>query len=347
MRIIFVAGTGEHGRPYMDGSVRYRCFNLGKELKHRGHKVIIISQENLEKNADFIPGADIFVFFRPIFTSKFPAIIRKLKKSSLIIADYDDNSFQVSVLSQTPAVKNDPFKRQSGFQYLSCTETAASFFDNFTLSTTFLKAEIDRRFQPEKSVVISNGVPAEIRDLYRISRFRNPWGARKYLLGYFSGSASHDRDLGSIRRLLLETLRSSGSKMLLMGQVRMNDPELNSCPNIERLPCTTFLRLPQAIAACKFAIAPLESSEFTNGKSAIKFYESALAGCRCLATPIPDIERFDSPLLIKCPSLKHWEEALQRLADYDSGIEEAQIRIIEAQINIETQTDEFERQFIK
>ena len=52
-------------------------------------------------------------------------------------------------------------------------------------------------------------------------------------------------------------------------------------------------------------------NRFTECKSGLKFFESAVLGTPVAATPIPDIDRFDNPLLLKCRTPDDWASAFR------------------------------------
>jgi hypothetical protein len=60
-----------------------------------------------------------------------------------------------------------------------------------------------------------------------------------------------------------------------------------------------------------------------------------LVGCDVVATPIPDIDRFQSPLLIKCRGIEDWEAALGKERTLQPRDVERHLEELEAAVRIE------------
>lgn len=299
---LFVSFTSRNERPYFDPSVRYRCFNFATELARRGHSARIISQQNFEKTYHTLPEFDAYIFHRPNLT---PDIAEFLLKNSgkIIIGDFDDFIFDVRYADLTPLVRVRGGNSASAKSYISKNNDAASLINKFTLSTTPLKEHIDRLFPNSKAIVLSNSIDPGFIGLSRIARQNNPISTRPYALGYFSGTATHDKDFALIAPIIASHLEKSGGRILLVGPLKIPESLQNMGDKVVTHPLVSFHELAQTMAQCATVLAPLENTVFTLSKSGLKFFEAALAGCDVIATPIPDIDRFESPLLHKCTTL--------------------------------------------
>lgn len=343
-KILFIVNTAFPRRPYQDASVRYRCYNPAAELARRGHKTLVTTQAAFERQpAD---NFDIYIFHRPVSSSLLPGLLWKLKKNSLLIADYDDFSFHASATSHLPGALRDRFSSGALLQVVDGLGAIGLLFDCFTLSSSPLVEKVKELFHAKKAELIHNGIPKNVRALCAIGRAKNPWAGRKFFFGYFSGSKSHSRDWALIMEMVISELAAHKAKMFLAGpedildSVAKNHEEYISTQGL-----ASFLKLPEYMAQCRFILAPLENTPFTRCKSGIKFFEAALCGCPVLATPIPDIDRFDSDLLIKCDTISQWRENLKRLREMDFDFANA-IAMLEEQTALERQMDKFEKAFI-
>ena len=89
MRIIFVSNTNEIKRPYIDQSVRYRCFHPAEDLRRIGVKTVVTTLAAFVQNPNF--NYDAYIFHRPTFSPNAARIINTLRRQrKVLVADYDD-----------------------------------------------------------------------------------------------------------------------------------------------------------------------------------------------------------------------------------------------------------------
>lgn len=309
-KILYVSWTSRTLRPYYDPSVRYRCFNFSGELNKRGFVSHVVSQPVFEENISLQANYDIYVFHRPYLTDGLARFLVSKKKQVICIADFDDMIFDVRFAELMPSVKvkgENPARTRS---YLSKNYDASSLIDNFTLSTSPLKEHAERMFPRANAVIHHNAIDPGFLGISKIARKSSPLASRFYAFGYFSGTATHDHDLAMIAPILFKYLKESKQKMLLVGPVKLPSILDSVANQIDFHPLVAFHELPFLMAKCKTLLAPLEDTVFTRSKSGLKFFEAVLAGCNVIASPIPDVDRFSSPLLRKCIGLEAWEAAI-------------------------------------
>jgi len=344
--ILYVSWTSRNDRPYFDPSVRYRCFNFANELIKRGHSATVISQVRFQEIYKELPAYDAYVFHRPYLTQELSEFLQEHNEQELIIADFDDLIFDVRYAEQTPMVRVRGGDSKATRSYLSKTYDAASLFDRFTLSTAPLKEHTNELFPKADALVLSNSIDPGFLGLSRIARRTNPVTQRPYGLGYFSGTASHDKDFAMIAPLIAKRIIASGEKILLVGPLEIPDC-LKALENQVIIhPLVSFHELAKTMAKCETVLAPLEDTVFTLSKSGLKFFEAVLAGCNVIATPIPDIDRFDSLMLKKCRSIEEWEDALNSSFELDGDEREVEITRIENLVAVKTQIDHWLEHFM-
>jgi len=140
---------------------------------------------------------------------------------------------------------------------------------------------------------------------------------------------------------VVDFLQETGHRLLLVGPLALPPRFERVADRIERRPLMPFHRLPEVMAQCRRVLAPLEDSPFTRAKSGIKFFEAVLAGCDVLATPIPDVDRFSSPLLRKCRAVDEWRDALSEPPDLSPREREQEIRLLQDRFSIDRQLAPF------
>lgn len=324
--ILFVSATQRFKRPYFDPSTRYRAFNMAQKLSEMGYRCQVAAQDVFEANLDSLSKFDVYFFHRPQLNVQIADFLVSRAGARNMIADFDDFMFDVRHTSQTPAARVRGENPVAIRRMMSMTAEAARQFSYFSVSTSPLAEHVRRLFKPNVVSILHN-CPSD-GYIGLCSALRRAWGRRQrpYDFGYFSGTKTHDADLNMIAPALADAMAvKPTAKLLLVGPVAvpLGLAEFNS--RIHVVPLVSFYDLPALKAQCDIVLAPLEETVFTHSKSGLKFFEAALVGCRVIATPIPDIDRFDSPLLRKSVSLDEWTEALidfpNEEIDIDSAID--------------------------
>jgi glycosyltransferase involved in cell wall biosynthesis len=109
-------------------------------------------------------------------------------------------------------------------------------------------------------------------------------------LGYFSGSASHNRDFALLLPALEIVMAGDPRvQLVLVGPVELVEHaaqfEQNYSHRIERHAFTDYVSLQQLIAEVDFNLVPLQSNEFTHCKSELKYVDAANVGTLTIASP--------------------------------------------------------------
>jgi O-antigen biosynthesis protein len=109
-------------------------------------------------------------------------------------------------------------------------------------------------------------------------------------LGYFSGSASHNRDIALLLPALEIVMAGDPRvKLVLVGPVELGEYaarfEQNYNHRIERHAFTDYVNLQQLIAGVDFNLVPLQANEFTHCKSELKYVDAANVGTLTIASP--------------------------------------------------------------
>jgi GT2 family glycosyltransferase/glycosyltransferase involved in cell wall biosynthesis/SAM-dependent methyltransferase len=124
-----------------------------------------------------------------------------------------------------------------------------------------------------------------------LSRFRR-WAPRAPLLGYFSGSNTHDHDLRSIAEPLIKTMeRFPAAQLLVVGHLRVPEFAARFPGRVWVAPYLPWREYPALMARCRVLLAPLAAvSPFTDAKSALKFFEPGILGVPVIASPIAEMK---------------------------------------------------------
>lgn len=108
-------------------------------------------------------------------------------------------------------------------------------------------------------------------------------------VGYFAGTKSHNLDFPVVAPALARLLSEDRNlHFTVVGPVELPG-SVASLPNVRQMGPVNYNRLPGLMSRFATVIAPLEKSLFNECKSRVKYLEACLAGCRLVASPIPDM----------------------------------------------------------
>ena len=113
------------------------------------------------------------------------------------------------------------------------------------------------------------------------------------VMGYLSGTATHDRDFDQAANAVCKALDSDpGLALEIVGPLRLDDRFDRFGDRIQRRPLVPWQELPAVIAGIDINLAPLEpDNPFAACKSSIKYIEAGALGVPTVASPTPDFVR--------------------------------------------------------
>lgn len=323
--ICYVSETGRIDRPILDPSVRYRCFHPGELLGKMGRMVAIYSAARFY-DAPCL-DYDVYIFHRPnVARKRFSQTVGKLKfLGKTLLADYDDLIFGGEELALvSSAVKNGTLSESAAITAFGSNLEALGFFDLVTTSTKAL-AEKVLEFNPSARVnVLHNFIPPSVLEVHdNLDTSSTP--RSEFRLGYFSGTKSHNSDFPIVSDVLHKILSENRkSSLLVVGPVDL-PPGISSLPNVTTLSAVGYWRLPSLMKQCSIVIAPLEETSFNRCKSRVKYLESALAGCRLVASPIPDMSEIGSNFIDLASSKNDWYNYLSSRSSKEELVASASV----------------------
>ena len=143
--------------------------------------------------------------------------------------------------------------------------------------------------------------------------------ARPVVIGYFSGTGSHNRDFALVAPVLAELMAHNPRLWLhLSGHLETGGALLAFADRIRRAPFVAWQELPSLIAQVDINLAPLElDNPFCQAKSEIKYTEAALVGVPTVASPteafVHAIRDGETGLL--AADADAWRAALKKLSE--------------------------------
>jgi O-antigen biosynthesis protein len=146
------------------------------------------------------------------------------------------------------------------------------------------------------------------------------------VIGYLSGTRTHDRDFLEAADAVLQVLAENDStSLLIVGLLKLDDRFDEFRDRIQQLPIQRWQELPAILHGMDINLAPLESDNpFTESKSCIKFLEAGILGVPTVASARADFKRVvdhgRNGLIADSPA--EWKQALTGLAESGSRRDE-------------------------
>lgn len=270
----------------------YRCQNLGLALEAAGHHVRLAHYSKLDQlfnyNNSASPPYDVIVFHRPRYSFGFRLALRRLRKAgTLCVADFDDMVFAPQWAQYSPGVVNQQVTLKQTQKNFQVHAKALGLFRFASVSTLPLQEDMQQ----------SHGItPWFIPNAVHL-HWRTPapteHTARPPLLTYFPGTRSHDRDFAMIKAPLAAYMADHPEVRLEITGELADDSILKdfNSTQLTRHPKQSFANYRAHVARSTVNLAPLETTQFNQRKSALKAIEASFFNTPTLASPIPDMQR--------------------------------------------------------
>lgn len=297
LHFIFIACNRNPLRFRKDPSFIYRCENLGAALEFAGYKVSYchLSQVLL------MGSPDVVIFHRPSYSYFFSVLFNWFKSRGVtLVADVDDFIFDSCLANYSPGVLNDLVQLKTAKRKFLENFEALKKFDAITVSTEPLAAHIKRCFPQVKVEILSNAVHHSWVDSGHPSLSSNATVGLKTkkqkenlfpVVTYLPGTRSHDLDFSVFASGVEAFLKKYPQATFdVTGPLEF---ELSARPgqiiHREKQP---FALYHQRFSNVWVNLAPLQTTPFTQCKSALKVLEAGYWGIPTICSPLPDAERF-------------------------------------------------------
>lgn len=270
--VLFITGGAGEG-----ASALYRCFNQAEELNFNGIKSAVVIQDS-----PFLLGlADkfkIFIFHRPVKNQKLEVFISKIKKQKKeIIFETDDLLFDEKYFSQVDYFKNASSLEKRLYEKGVGSDLVSDPYVKICVTTTEFLAQKIR--EKNKQVFVSanklNKTEVEYANSL-LAKERKP-GSETIAIGYFSGSAGHDKDFETVKNPILRIMgKYPQIRLLLFGPLKIPDNLKKYGNRIDKISFSGRKKHFRNILETDINIVPLEDSDFCASKSELKFFEAGI-----------------------------------------------------------------------
>ncbi len=299
---------------------RYRTLHLHQQLRLAGVDSVL-SHITDPRLPELARRAAVAVLHRVGFDPYFASIIKSVHAhQGLALVDTDDLVFDPQAFQWIDSPDFQDPVRASLYQadmrrYRQTLEAC----DGIIASTAYL-ARITARFG-KLCQVHRNAASLELvrrSEQARLAR-RPPDG--KFIIGYASGTPTHNRDFNLVSPPLQSFLRDHPqAELRIIGFLELDRTWDRYSDRLRRYPALPWRSLPAWLAQLDLNLAPLAlDNPFSQSKSEIKYMEAAFVGVPTLASPTEAFQTAIRPgengLLAAGPD--EWRSQLEKLASPD------------------------------
>lgn len=296
---------------YKSFSSRYRVEHFREHLAYIGiySKTLDIKEIDLDKISEY----DVISIYRCSdidIVKKISDIARK--NGQKLLYDIDDFIFDFDKIAHLEFLEGEEYKDFATYSKKIC--ACMELCDILTTSTTTLAEEIRNRFPMKQVIECRNSACMEMQLLSEMSVDNNDkHNSDRVVLGYFSGSHTHDNDWKMIENVVYNVIKiNSHVELMLVGALQIG-PRLSECKErVMQVPFVDWQKLPKLLRSIDINLMPLENSLFHWCKSENKWMEAGLVGIPTVASRNPELERVmtDRKDVLFCNSESDWEKNL-------------------------------------
>ncbi|HEX7555016.1 MAG TPA: glycosyltransferase family 4 protein, partial [Leptolinea sp.] len=297
---------------------RYRTLHLHQQLRLAGVESVISHITN--PHLPYLVGqARVLILHRVIFTPFIEKIINQIRfTQGLVLVDTDDLIFDSSAFEWIDSPDfQDPIRadlyqdemRRHGQTLQAC--------DGVIAATDFLAERVRSMGKP--AWVHRNAANLELMELSELARLQRQPSTGKIVIGYASGTPTHNRDFSLAAPMLMNFMDTHPEvELRIIGFVDLGQDWSRYKNRVVRFKSVPWQKLPFWLAQLDINLAPLTSDNpFSQSKSEIKYLEAALVGVPTLASAAGSysvaIRSGENGLLAVNP--QEWRVQLEKLLD--------------------------------
>lgn len=278
--VLFVNGCPPEILPH---PYRYRVQHQIEQLRAAGYSVAEIGAENC--SAESIQEGNVIVFYRCPYSGNIGDAIRMARTlNKQVLFDIDDLVIDTAYTDTIPFVQS--MSREERARYDEGVQrygTTLRMCGTATTTTTRMCRELEKIVSPvyvnrncasEKMVRLSEEAWRKVQT----ARAADASGVQRgIIVGYFSGSITHNADFEMIKPALIRVMEENPEvRLLLMGNLEVPADLEPYSDRIIRKPFEDWTQLPEIIAGVDLNLAPVEDTVFNEAKSENKWVEAAL-----------------------------------------------------------------------
>lgn len=280
-------------KEFFDNSTfRYRAYNIINSMENSDkYLVSCFLIEEIPKLIKYLNKIDLVILQRCKWSFELESFINFVRDSGIRVGyDMDDLIYNPKYVPKY--LNNVAYYSEKEidlhFAMASRYYEIAKIADFYLVTTDALKEKVLSDFD-KKSFIYYNFLNKEQEDISnKILEIKNDlYDDSKFVIGYFSGSNSHYRDLGVATNAIIKMLEKYDNVyLMIVGYMNLSE-ELNYYKSKGRVivkPFVTYQELQYLIASVDVNIIPLIQNEFNECKSELKYFEASIVNTVSIAS---------------------------------------------------------------
>lgn len=316
--LVYELGCGD------SATFRYFGYNVAQRLagSDAWHAAYVFVEE-LGRAGELVDAAAAVVLVRCRVRPELVELARRVKGRGARVAYLiDDNVLGAEAAPRVVSLMaSDPTSEfENAFWRGACERfrLAADLADALVVPNGYFADLLRRRTQKPVFVLHSSVNDEQVAIADAIVSGRTAARDRRFLLGYFSGTSSHQEDFALVEGAVTSFLEAHDDAALLIGGEFALDDALLSLVRRGRvvvMPRVDYATLQYLQASVDAVLAPLVSDEFTNCKSALKVFEAGIVGTPAVASATFSYAEAveDGVTGYVCETPAEWSAALEAL----------------------------------
>lgn len=292
---------------------RYRVIHKMQELQAYGLTVDEVTPEQL--NEDIIKYYRGFVIYRTAWDTNMDRFVKLAHQNNKVVFyDIDDLVFDLKFTKDIKELKT--FTKDQLDLYNDGVKRYGKMLDCCDYSITTTKIIADEMKKHVKDVCIDKNIASlQMQKYSNLALKKVIRDENKVVIGYASGSITHNDDFELINKQLMALLDKYPNVYLkLIGVLAIPEELSKYGDRIITSPFVDYTKLPEVIRSLDINLAPLEDNYFNAAKSSIKWMEAGLVKVPTVAS---DVGNFHDCITngydgVLCKD-NEWFDALEKL----------------------------------
>jgi glycosyltransferase involved in cell wall biosynthesis len=260
-------------------SALYRAYHVAEELNFNGIKCSVTVQDN-PSILKFSEEFKIFIFHRTLDNKTTQKLVEKIKSQKKeIIFEADDLVYDPKFLKLMDGYKEINFLEKKMYKNGLGGDILTDPYTKVCTTTTTFLAEKFKEEKKKVSIIPNKLSKEDVSWAKEILKNKKEKSGDEFMIGYFSGTISHNKDFATITQPLTEILEKYPQvKIFLAGPLAPEDTLVNKFRDrVINTPYVLRKEYFKNIALVDICIAPLEiGNSFCEGKSELKFFEAGI-----------------------------------------------------------------------
>lgn len=216
--------------------------------------------------------------------------------------------------------QNSKFERDFWTGVCTRFQLASDLCDAVVVTNQFFASQVASETTKPVYVIQSSLNTSQVEVALEILKGRRELLDNRFLIGYFSGTSSHQDDFELIKGSVIAFLKKHPDAALVLGGHFALDTDLHDllkAGSLIPLPVVDYITLQYLQASVDAVLAPLVIDNFTNCKSGLKVFEAGLVGTpACASNSFAYAEAIDDGSSgYICETQEEWADALEKLFD--------------------------------